>query len=188
MIYTYKLKHFYSRVNKHYAVRSEMDYRAFNFACAYIQLIREELPSLPFIDDVIGEEETHYFMQKYYQASSVDENVSVDYIIDLHENWEVVASRCTLNMVNAFAASNARYTMLKYLCETAKQNILKCEKLDQIKYANDFKRLERMLAGEAVKEAWQWENLSGKKLTGLQITESETPDYLAARIKPLSEC
>lgn len=174
----YQLTHEYSRMkSNYYAVRMELCSRDFNYACAYIQLIRDALPSLPVIDDCIGEVEAFTLLQTFYGAVSANnEECGPDDIVDLHENWNSYVCPHDLKKINAFAVPNASYKMLEYLIADAQENL--ASSTGNERFQVEIERLKSLLTGAKVQKEWGWQDIYGQSLTGFCIHQGEAPELL----------
>ena len=172
----YQLTHAYSRSAQFYGVETNLSLEQFQQACAYIQLVRDKLPSFSSSDDYLVECETLFLLQMFYGFMPLYENSEVDAIVDVHHNWECYVIGGSLASINQYAICNASIIMLEFLRYKlqAKLNNYSNEKIKV-----DLARLDSLLSGHFLKKEWELRDVYGNDLTGIQFLRSDKVELIS---------
>ncbi|EEE2004206.1 hypothetical protein CI266_004616, partial [Salmonella enterica subsp. enterica serovar Kotte] len=127
--YIYQLKHHYSRLQKFCAVRTDMTIDEINVACAYIQLIRYQLPVTEGPEDCIGEEAGMTLLNRLFSAEPVTDECDIDDEVDLYWNWEeYCGGRLDADEINQhYAQAGAYKAVLEIMIAEAQESIERVE-------------------------------------------------------------
>lgn len=176
-----QLTHYYSRLrgNWFYAVRTDMSLEDLNLACAYLQLLRYQLPSyLETVEDGLGEVEAVPLLSHLYGCESLisrNRSTTVDGVIDLYDNWNKYALPDNKKtMVAKLARPRAKLAIVEEMLKNAKHNTSRQPTQKQVEI---MKQLEAMRSGSLVSVEWGLKTLSGNPYVG-RIVSSDQPDML----------
>ncbi len=80
-----------SKLSEFFAVKTGYFLEELNQICAYLQLVRYDLPLFATVDDVLQENDVVNLLDEIYDCQKIvsDEPLSCDGEIDLYYNWEV---------------------------------------------------------------------------------------------------
>ncbi|HAH4691382.1 TPA: hypothetical protein N2P55_003588 [Escherichia coli] len=174
---TYKLSHSYSRLHGFYGVNTDLNLHQLNLTCAYLQLLRYDLPYLKGAEDTIGEDNGRYLLSTIYGMKPLHEEQPYGAELDFYDNWndycggklktltyEIVG----VSMPNAFRAVIS--SLIKDCEESLEVKNPFDDADDQSRYMDDIKenisRLNTLLTGKPVDPAWGWRSLDGDFLDG----------------------
>ena len=186
----FRLRHHYSLLSGFYAVRTSMNLHEINLACAYIQLIRDELPDLKGVNDVISEDNGTLLLSGIYGLEVIRESEAVSDEVDFYTNWSrycsagfsvfreellVLAKPCAFkkmikNMINECHESMARLKAGSAEINDREHWIMTVQ--------TNATRLKSVLNGARIDESWNWATLSGENCAGrIYVTEENIIDY-----------
>ncbi|REC93307.1 hypothetical protein [Kushneria indalinina] len=164
-----KLTHHYSLLkDEFYGVRTSLIPEDLMLACAYVQLLRDELPDFTSVDDCIGESEGMALLSALYGAEELrkapPEGAAEE--IDFHENWETVASllhvRDYQGAFSRVVRPGARLAVIDVMLRCARKNAPKgCSENDR-----DVEILEHIQSGGDVPAEWGLRTITGAAYTG----------------------
>lgn len=176
-----QITHYYSmlRGRRFYGVRTDMSLEDLNLACAYLQLVRDQLPGfLETVEDGLGEVETVPLLCALYGCESVIKrhaNTTADSLIDLYDNWNEYAIKASKkSAINKLARSGAKLAILEEMILNAKSNVSHQPKPKQIEIIN---QLEAITSGSLVTIEWGLRTLGGEPYLG-RIIRSAQPDKI----------
>ncbi|WP_272522446.1 hypothetical protein [Providencia sp. PROV202] len=172
----YQLTHAYSRSAQFYGVETNLSLEQFQQACAYIQLIRDKLPSFSSSDDCLVECEILFLLQMFYGVMPLYENSELDAIVDVHHNWECYVIGGNLALINQYAICNASIIMLEFL-RYKLQTKLNIDSNEKAKV--DLARLDALLSGHFLKKEWELRDVYGNDLTGIQFLRSDKVELIS---------
>ncbi|ENN8378709.1 hypothetical protein ACAX46_004175 [Providencia rettgeri] len=174
----YQLTHTYSLLKKDfYGMETNLSLIEFQYPCAYLQLIRDKLPSLSSIDDCIGENEAAVLLPQFYGFKPFYEPIQIDGILDFHHNWECYVIEGDIDKINQYAIPNATAKVVEYFCVEIEKWLIKHPQDTNAK--KDLERFKKLLSGESVKEEWNWQNIKNESLTGFKLINSKTPELIS---------
>ena len=86
----FRIFHYYSRLQSFYGVRTNYDWRKLNLICAYLQLLRDELPCFIEVDDGLCENDIVEILNKLYDCQKIisEKPFNWDKELDLVDNWD----------------------------------------------------------------------------------------------------
>lgn len=176
-----QLTHYYSRLRGSwfYAVRTDISLEDLNLACAYLQLLRYQLPSfLETVEDDLGEVEAVPLLSQLYRCESLISRraiTTVDGVIDLYDNWnEYVVPASKRTAIGKLARPGAKLAILEEMLKNAKRNMTQHPTPKQ---AEIIKQLEAIKSGSLVSVEWGLKTLNGNPYVG-RIVLSDQPDLL----------
>ncbi|UBX47722.1 hypothetical protein LDO51_10990 [Providencia alcalifaciens] len=172
----YQLTYAYSQSAQFYGVETNLSLEQFQQACAYIQLIRDKLPSFSSSDDCLVECETLFLLQMFYGFTPLYENREIDAIVDVHHNWECYVIGGNLASINQYAICNASIIMLEFL-RYKLQAKLNTYTNESVKV--DLARLDYLLSGHFLKREWALRDVYGNDLTGMQFLRSDKVELIS---------
>ena len=151
-----KITSWYSGLSGFFGVRTGYDLEELNQVCAYLQLVRYDLPCFSIVDDGLCEDDVVNLLDQIYDCEKIvsDEPLSCDGEIDLYENWEtyaVGANRKTLNL--RAAMPGVQLAVVELMLIQAKEDVTS-EEGEKI-----IAQLEYIKSGESVPRDWQLETL-----------------------------
>ncbi|WP_042857942.1 hypothetical protein [Dickeya sp. NCPPB 3274] len=174
----FKLSHHYSSLSSFYGVKTDFDFHQLNLACAYIQLIRDELPDLQGVDDVVGEDNGSALLESIYNMEIIKEECNFNGEVDFYENWNeycvVKLKSLALNMLE-YAKPDVFKIVIMNMIDECHDSITRFNKDDLDNEDRDvwipviqqnIIRLSQIADGEAVCKSWGWQTLSGSSLNG----------------------
>lgn len=180
---SYKLTHHYSRLSGFFGVKSDFDLHQLNLACAYLQLIRLDLPYLPGAEDVIGEDDGSSLLISLFDMQPITEELPDMVEVDFYENWNdycggkldsIESEIIGIARPGAYRAviqsliKNCRDSLENYWIEDA------AEEKEYISKVNlSIERLNAFLNGNPVDPAWGWRTLENTPLDGRVFAEKE---------------
>ncbi len=174
-----QLTHYYSifRGRRFYGVRTDMSVEDLNLACAYLQLVRDQLPGfLETVEDELGEVETVPILCSLYGCEPLinrHANTTADSLIDLFDNWNDYAMKASKrSAINKLARSGAKLAILEEMLLNAKSNVSDQPKPKQIEIID---QLEALKSGNLVTIEWGLKTLDGEPYLG-RIIRSAQPD------------
>ena len=173
---TYKLTHFYSRLHGFYGVRTELNLHQLNLVCAYLQLMRYDLPYLHGAEDTISEDTCCTLLSAIYGMVPISEETPYSAELDLYENWDVYCGGMLHSIefeIIGCAKPNAYQTIIMSLindCQECLKAAFKTQSERDPARVNavfeNIDRLTRIAKGEAVNPAWGWRSVDGTPLDG----------------------
>ncbi|CDG89883.1 hypothetical protein XBP1_690001 [Xenorhabdus bovienii str. puntauvense] len=83
----YKLSHHYSLLHSFYGIKTDMNFHNLNLICAYLQLIRNELPELKGVEDVLGEDNGSALLATVCGMDIIREKQGAGSFSHLHTVW-----------------------------------------------------------------------------------------------------
>ncbi|ELS6025033.1 hypothetical protein R5Q34_004576 [Salmonella enterica] len=190
---TYKLTHFYSRLHGFYGVRTDLNLHQLNLACAYLQLIRYELPYLHGAEDTIGEDNGCTLLSAIYGMEPIFEEAPYSAELDFYENWDVYCGGM-LHSIESEIIGCAKPNVYQSIIMSLINDCQECLKVafetqperDPARVAavlENIDRLTRIAKGEAVNPAWGWRSIDGGSLDGRVFVrndgERDLPDFLS---------
>lgn len=188
---TYKLTHHYSRLCGSFAVKTDFNLHQLNLACAYIQLIRIDLPDVPGAEDGICEDDGEKILCKLYGMKGVDEP-PYDAELDFYDNWnDYCGGRLddlTFEIIN-IARPGAYRAVIESMIENCRDSLENHwvregddEKAYVDKIQSSIERLSMLLEGKPVDPAWGWRSPENLSLDGRvfihQDGERDIPAFL----------
>ena len=186
----YRLTHHYSLLSGFFGVKTEMMLHAFNVACAYIQLLRDDLPYLQGVEDTIGEDNGSALLARIYGLEVITKSEAVTDEVDFYTNWNLYCGAGLDEFRADFltqARPNAFSEVIKVMRDECHEAIsrLKAEEFevdDQVSWIatveTNAQRLESVLSGEPIPESWNWKTLHGEACTGrVYVTGGDMNDY-----------
>lgn len=174
-----QLTHRYSRSRgrRFYGVRTNMSLEDLNLACAYLQLVRDQLPGcLETVEDVLTEVEAVQLLCSLYGCKSMincQATTAADSVIDLYDNWnEYAMEDSKRSAISKLARPGAKLAILAEMILNAKSNVSHQPKPKQIEIID---RLEAINSGSLVTVDWGLKTLGGEPYLG-RIIKSGQPD------------
>lgn len=174
-----QITHYYSifRGRRFYGVRTDMSIEQVNLACAYLQLVRYQLPSfLETVEDGLGEVETVPLLCSLYGCEPLinrQVNTTADCLIDLFDNWNEYAIKASKRAeISKLARPGAKLAILEEMILNAKSNVSHQPKPKQIEIID---RLTAIKSDSLVTLDWGLKTLGGEPYLG-RIIKSNQPD------------
>lgn len=174
-----QLTHYYSifRGRRFYGVRTDMSVEEVNLACAYLQLVRDQLPGcLETVEDGLGEVEAVPLLCSLYGCEpliNLQATTTADSVIDLFDNWNDYAIEAgKRSAINKLARTGTKLAILEEMILNAKSNVSYQPKPKQIEIIN---QLEAIKSGSLVTMEWGMKTLGGEPYLG-KIVRSDQPD------------
>jgi len=148
-----------------------------HLACAYLQLIRDQLPGfLETVEDGLGEVEAVPLLCSLYGCKPLinrQANTAADSLIDLFDNWNDYAIEASKrSAINKLARPGTKLAILEEMILNAKSNVSHQPKPKQIEIIN---QLEAIKSGSLVTMEWGMKTLGGEPYLG-RIIRSDQPD------------
>jgi len=180
---TYELTHQYSRLYGFFGVKTDFQLHEMNLACAYLQLIRLELPLLPGAEDVIGEDDGSSLLISLFDMEPVTEALPSTIKVDFYENWnEYCGSK--LDSIESeiidIAKPGAYRAVIQSMIKNCRDSLENCwienteeEKEYLTKVNLSIERLSAFLDGQPVDPAWGWRTLENVPLDGSVFAEKD---------------
>lgn len=174
-----QLTHYYSKLRgrRFYAVRTDMSVEEVNLACAYLQLVRDQLPGfLETVEDVLTEGEAVRLLCSLYGCESIINcyaNTNADSLIDLFDNWNDYAIEASKRSeISKLARPGTKLAILEEMILNAKSNVSHQPKPKQIEIIN---QLEAIKSGSLVTAEWGIKKLGGEPYLGkiIRIAQSD---------------
>lgn len=175
-MHTYKLTHRYTRLRDFYGVRTELNLHQLNLICAYIQLIRFDLPSLTGAEDTISEDKGCALLASLYEMEALYSESHYTSELDFYENWngycDAELSKHEFEIIGC-AKPNVYSAIILTLINDCQESL---QKIYESSFTDDFTlikllkenilRLTCILKGNPVEPAWKWCSIDGKSLDG----------------------
>ncbi|ECB2552943.1 hypothetical protein EVU20_22070 [Salmonella enterica subsp. enterica serovar Java] len=190
---TYKLTHFYSRLHGFYGVRTDLDLHQLNLVCAYLQLMRYDLPYLQGAEDTIGEDNGCALLSVIYGMEPVRKETPYTAELDFYENWNDYCGGKLHSIefeIIGCAKPNVYSAIIMSLINDCQQSLVHAFKhetdIDPAWISNVRENIDRLIGlikGEAVDPAWGWRSIDGEALDGRIFIrkdgERDLPAFLA---------
>jgi hypothetical protein len=191
---TYKLTHFYSRLHGFYGVRTDLNLHQLNLVCAYLQLMRYDLPYLHGAEDTIGEDSCRTLLSAIYCMEPIFEETPYSAELDLYENWDLYCGGM-LHSIESEIIGSAKPNVYQAIIMSLINDCQECLKVafetqserDPARVSavmENIDRLTRIAKGEAVNPAWGWRSIDGAPLDGRIFIrkdgERDLPSFLSA--------
>ncbi|EHA8170818.1 hypothetical protein JFA34_004332 [Salmonella enterica subsp. enterica serovar Infantis] len=191
---TYKLTHFYSRLHGFYGVRTDLNLHQLNLVCAYLQLMRYDLPYLHGAEDTIGEDSCRTLLSAIYCMEPIFEETPYSAELDLYENWDLYCGGM-LHSIESEIIGSAKPNVYLAIIMSLINDCQECLKVafetqserDPARVSavmENIDRLTRIAKGEAVNPAWGWRSIDGAPLDGRIFIrkdgERDLPSFLSA--------
>lgn len=174
---TYKLSHHYSRLHGFYGVKTEFDIHQINLACAYLQLIRHDLPLVEGTEDTIGGDNGAALLSAIYGMDMLTNEEPYIAELDFYDNWNeycggklhsIEDEIINIAMPNVYQAVilsmiNDSQEMLKklYSRDLSDENLVRIDAI-----LTNLKRLTTIAKGEAVDPSWGWRSVENSNIGG----------------------
>lgn len=167
-----QITHYYSLLTKKYFIQTEKSIEEVNLICAYLQLIREDLPCMNALtDDDLTEDFMVEILAKFYDCQKIVSKRNIDNksaaVIDLYDNWEEYALKADVDYLNQnFARKGIYKAVIEQILLEARESCgrhpkdLEKERLEQLE------QLEFIKKGGNVPQSWKLRTLSGSDYTG----------------------
>ncbi|EJF2737319.1 TPA: hypothetical protein OOF39_004529 [Kluyvera ascorbata] len=173
---TFKLTHSYSRLHGFYGVRTDLDLHQLNLICAYLQLMRYDLPYLHGAEDTIGEDNGCVLLSAIYGMEPIFKETSYAAELDFYENWNVYCGGM-LHSIEFEITGCAKPNVYSAIIMSLINDCQECLKVafetqperDPARVSavlENIDRLTRIAKGEAVDPAWGWRSIDGEALDG----------------------
>ncbi|EBF9323880.1 hypothetical protein EWD79_22135 [Salmonella enterica subsp. enterica serovar Java] len=190
---TYKLTHFYSRLHGFYGVRTDLNLHQLNLVCAYLQLMRYDLPYLHGAEDTIGEDSCRTLLSAIYGMEPIFEETPYSAELDLYENWDAYCGGM-LHSIESEIIGSAKPNVYQSIIMSLINDCQECLKVafetqserDPARVSavmENIDRLTRIAKGEAVNPAWGWRSIDGSPLDGRIFIrkdgERDLPSFLS---------
>lgn len=178
-MYTIALTHYYSKLRgvKFYSVRTRVSLEDLNLTCAYLQLLRHQLPCFDTVEDGLGEVEGMELLARFYGCEPIvtKKTLKVDGVIDFYDNWKYYAiQERNKSAINQLARPGAKLAIVDEMLKDAVQKIDHYPTPAQL---DVIKKLGAISSGVSVGADWELQTLSGNIYTGRIVASSE-PDIL----------
>lgn len=153
-----------------------MSVEEINLACAYLQLVRDQLPGcLETVEDVLTEVKVVPLLCSLYGCKLANnrEVTTADSVIDLYDNWNEYAIKAIkISEISKLARPRAKLAILEEMILNAKSNVSHQPKPKQIEIID---RLTAIKSGSLVTLDWGLKTLGGEPYLG-RIIKSNQPD------------
>lgn len=154
-----------------------------NYYCAYLQCIREQLPLLSCVEDVLNEMSSMVLLHDLYGMRKVTTSQPYDGCIDLHQNWidYCVCSDDFNSSFKSVAVTDASISVLKLMRGCVIENISTFKRVESHEYKQallELQRLEKVIQGECILPEWEWRNINEVSLEGKRFLSHPEPELI----------
>ncbi len=161
---TFRITHEYSTLKGFFGVRTSYNLEELNYICAYLQLVRYDLPLFGTVDDVLGEDDVVAILGQFYDCLSIvsqrpPSDVDCYGVVELYSNWEHYAVGADRKKLHLLAGMRGvQFAVVDRMLLQAR------------KHANDesgrlyVSQLEFIRNGGVVPEEWKLATLEPKSI------------------------
>lgn len=187
---TYQLTHEYSRSRSFFGVKTELDLHELNLACAYLQLLRYDLPTGAGMEDGLDEEAGMLLLAEIYGMEPITTETAIDGTVDLYDNWNDYCGGMLTSYLpklnEGYAVADVYKALLSNMLKECHDSLQRAEGKalgDDAEYLEgvslSIERLQSLINGGAVQAEWKWTTITGDLCVGKQyVTDAKQPDYV----------